>query len=83
MFYFSETNECDFVIQDRGRVVEAIQVCLALTEENRRRELAGLTAVMTRFGLKQGLIVTHRQEEDIKTDAGTVRIVPAWKWCLE
>lgn len=81
--YFAEANECNFVIQDRGRVVEAIQVCLALTEENRRRELAGLTAAMTRFGLKQGLIITHRQEEDIKTDAGTVRIVPAWKWCLE
>lgn len=81
--YFSETNECDFVIQDRGRVIEAIQACLALTEENRRRELAGLTAAMTRFGLKQGLIITHRQQEDIKTDAGTVRIVPAWKWCLE
>ena len=60
------------------RVVEAIQVCLALTEENRRRELAGLTAAMTRLGLKQGLIVTHRQEEDTKTDAGTVRIVPGW-----
>jgi len=81
--YFSGTNECDFVIQDRGRVVEAIQVCLTLTEENRRRELAGLTAAMTRFGLKQGLLVTHRQEEDLTTNAGTVRIVPAWKWSLE
>lgn len=81
--YFSETNECDFVIQDRGCVAEAIQVCLALTEENRRRELAGLTAAMTRFGLKQGMIITHRQEEDLQTDAGTVRIVPAWKWSLE
>ncbi len=80
--YFSQTNECDFVIQDRGQVTEAIQVCLVLTEENRRRELAGLAAAMTRFGLKQGLIVTHQQEEDIKTDAGTVRIVPAWKWSL-
>ncbi len=81
--YFSEVNECDFIVQDRGRVVAAIQVCLALTDANRRRELAGLAAAMTRFGLKQGLIVTHRQEEAIKTDAGMVRIVPAWKWSLE
>ncbi len=80
--YFSETNECDFVIQDRGQVVETIQVCLALTEENQRRELAGLTAAMNRFNLKQGLIVTHRQEETIETEAGLVRIVPAWKWSL-
>lgn len=81
--YFSETNECDFIVQERGRVVNAIQVCLAITEENRRRELAGLTAAMTRFGLKHGLIVTHRQEETFKTNAGTVRVVPAWKWSLE
>lgn len=81
--YFSESNECDFVVQARGRVVEAIQVCLALTGENRRRELAGLTAAMTRFGLKQGLLLTHRQEDDIETDAGPVRILPAWKWSLE
>jgi predicted AAA+ superfamily ATPase len=81
--YFSVTNECDFVVQDRGTVVEAIQVCLEVTEANRRRELAGLAAAMTRFGLKQGLLITHRQEDDIRTDAGTVRMVPAWKWCLE
>lgn len=81
--YFSESNECDFVIQERGRVVKAIQVCLALTEANRRRELAGLTAAMNRFGLTQGQIVTHGQEEDIETDAGVVHIVPAWKWSLE
>lgn len=81
--YFSESNECDFVVQERGRVVEAIQVCLALTEENRRRELAGITTAMNRFGLKQGLIVSHRQEEKIETDAGTVHVVPAWIWCLE
>lgn len=81
--YFSESNECDFVIQQRGRVVEVIQVCLALTEENRLREVAGLTAAMKRFNLEQGLIVTLRQEEEIKTKAGAVRIVPAWKWSLE
>ncbi len=81
--YFSETNECDFIVQERARVVNAIQVCLAITDENRRRELAGLTAAMSRFGLKHGLIVTHRQEETIKTNTGTVRVVPAWKWSLE
>lgn len=80
--YFTESNECDFVILDRGRVVEAVQVCLALSDENRRRELAGLTAAMTRFGLTQGLILTHRQEETIRTGAGEVKVLPAWKWSL-
>jgi uncharacterized protein len=81
--YFAEANECDFVVQDRGRVVEAIQVCRALTDENRRRELGGITAAMARFRLKHGLIVTHRQEDHIQTDAGEVRLLPAWKWSLQ
>jgi predicted AAA+ superfamily ATPase len=80
--YFAGANECDFVVSDRGRVAEAIQVCRALTEENRRREMAGLTAAMIRFGLRQGTIVTHGEEGEVRTDAGPVRIVPAWKWCL-
>ena len=81
--YFAGSGECDFLVQDRGAIVQAIQVCRTLTDENRRREMAGLTAAMNRFGLKQGLILTHRQEELIRTDAGEVRIQPAWKWSLE
>lgn len=36
--YFSETNECDFVIQNRDRVAEAIQVCVTITEDNIRHD---------------------------------------------
>jgi hypothetical protein len=80
--YFADAGECDFVVQDKGVVTEAIQVCHALTDENRRRELAGLTAAMARFGLTRGLIVTLRQEDRLQTGAGEVRILPAWKWSL-
>jgi len=81
--YYSESNECDFVVLDRGQGVAAIQVCLRLTEDNRRREVAGVTQAMVRFGLRQGVVVTLGQEETVQTDAGTIRVLPAWKWALE
>lgn len=84
--YFANANECDFVVLDKGVVVQAIQVCHELTDDNRRRELGGVRAAMTRFGLKRGLVITRRQEENIRIDAGEVSVLPAWKWslgCLE
>ncbi len=81
--YFAGVSECGFVVLERGRVAEAIQVCHTLTDENRGREVAGLAAAMTRFGLRQGTIVTHRNEGELRTAGGPVRIVPAWKWCLD
>ncbi|MBN1672625.1 MAG: ATP-binding protein [Kiritimatiellae bacterium] len=81
--YFAGTNECDFVLMDKGTVSKAIQVCHELTDENRRRELGGVTSAMTRFGLKRGLILTRRQEENIRTEAGEVSVLPAWKWAFK
>lgn len=80
--YFSEVNECDFLILDKSAVTEAIQVCYELTEDNRRRELAGLQSAMARFNLKQGILLTRRQKKKLQTDAGLIRIIPAWEWSL-
>ena len=80
--YFAGANECDFVVLEKGGVVQAIQVCHELTDDNRRRELGGVRAAMTRFGIKRGLIITRRQEENIRIDAGEVSVLPAWKWSL-
>lgn len=81
--YFSGPNECDFVVQEKGRITEAIQVCYDLTPENRNRESAGVIAAMERFGLKEGLIITQSQENIIESKAGKIHILPAWKWCLD
>lgn len=80
--YFSEAYECDFLILDKGAVTGAIQVCYELTDDNRRRELAGLKSAMVRFGLNHGLLLTRRQKEDLQIDAGHIRILPAWEWSL-
>jgi predicted AAA+ superfamily ATPase len=38
---------------------------------------------MAETGLDRGEIVTLREEGSVKTDAGIIRIVPAWRWLLE
>ena len=80
--YYSDRGECDFILHDRGTVSNAVQVCWDLNSENRQREINGLSWAMKRFGLKQGLILTRRQSEEIKLEQGIVKVMPAWAWAL-
>lgn len=83
IFYFQETRECDFVIKEDVKINQAIQVCYDLTEENKERELTGLSEAMEKFKLKEGLILTYNQEEKIKVNDKIITVLPVWKWLLE
>jgi predicted AAA+ superfamily ATPase len=80
--YFSNNHQCDFVIKDGTKVTDALQVCYDLTENNKERELGGLLEAMDTFHLSKGLILTMEQEEDIKVEKKTIRVLPVWKWLL-
>jgi len=82
VYYFRQKHECDFVIEDRGVITAAIQVCFELNEENRSRELAGLTEAMETLSVENGMVLTCCQEETLTIDGRKIRIVPAWKWLL-
>ena len=81
-FYYKGTNECDFVIQEGTRVVEAWQVCWELTPSNEKRELAGLAEAMRELGVPRGGILTYAQEGTRKIEGKTMPILPVWKWLL-
>jgi predicted AAA+ superfamily ATPase len=84
LFYFQDTVECDFVVTDRGKCQSAIQVCWDLSSSRtRERELSGLAAGMDAFGLKEGLILTESDQENLKVGGKTVRVRPFWLWALE
>lgn len=83
VYYHSDKKECDFVIKDRARVAEAIQVCYELNGGNREREIAGLLEAMNKFKLKGGLILTSDQDEEVKVGSKKVMIRPVWKWLLD
>ena len=77
IFFDKGKNECDFLIEEKGKIVEAIQVCYFLNEENKEREMAGLIESLKKNNLKKGTIVTYADEEEIKYDGFTINIVPA------
>ena len=82
IYYYSGKRECDFVIKDGSKIVEAIQVCHELTRENRGREVEGLEEAMHEFKLKEGLILTFDQDEDITAVGSKITVKPLWKWLL-
>ncbi len=83
LYYFREKGECDFVVREKGKVTQAVQVCHELHEEDRKREVDGLTESMKALDLAQGTIVTLDQEDHFEVDGLKVTVVPAWKWLTE
>ncbi|MBI2148048.1 ATP-binding protein [Candidatus Woesearchaeota archaeon] len=82
IYYFSEKNECDFILRTGNKVIKAIQVCYDLNNENKEREINGLLEAINKFGLNEGLILTFDKEEEIKIGNKKIKIKPAWKWLL-
>jgi predicted AAA+ superfamily ATPase len=79
-------REVDFVVGDvfEQRAGRLVQACAHLSEpQTREREVRALVEAMDETGLDHAEIVTLREEETVKTDAGTIRVVPAWRWMLE
>ncbi|MFH1510045.1 MAG: ATP-binding protein [Candidatus Woesearchaeota archaeon] len=81
-YFHKEKNECDFVLREGTRVVEAIQVTLSLGK-NKDRELMGLVEAMHIYKLKEGTILTLDEEYDIPLDKRKISVKPVWKWLLE
>ncbi len=83
IFYFQEKNECDFVIKEKNKIVQAIQVCFELHEENKKRELNGLVAALNKFSIKEGYVLTYSQSDSFLIDDKKIIVKPAWEWMLE
>lgn len=82
IFYYSNKNECDFLLVKNKTVINAIQVCYDLNEDNKEREISGLSEAMDKFKLNKGLILTNSQEEEIKIEGKKIKVTPVWKWIL-
>jgi predicted AAA+ superfamily ATPase len=52
-------------------------------KETRERELGALTSAMEELKLRKGTVITLYENEDIKTQAGLIKVRPARKWFLE
>ena len=82
IFYFRENRECDFVIKEGTKIRELIQVCYDLNEDNQEREISGLIEALEKFNLNNGLILTHKQEDELKIKDKKIKVLPVWKWLI-
>lgn len=82
IFYFREKCECDFVVKEGTKITKAIQVCYDLNEDNKNREISGLTEALEAFQLKEGLILTYNQTDELQIGNKTIKVLPVWKWML-
>ena len=83
IYYHREKTECDFVVKEKNKITNAIQVCYDLHNENKDREIKGLLEAMNKFSLKKGLILTYDEEERFEIDKKEIIVMPIWKWLLE
>ncbi len=83
VYYYSNTNECDFVIKQGAKITEVIQVCYTLDNSNKEREINGLIEAMNAFKLTEGLIITFEQNEEFVSEGKKIKVVSASQWAIQ
>ena len=83
IFYFQEKNECDFIIKEKDKITKAFQVCFDLNEDNKDREINGLLEALEKFSLKEGIILTYKQDDEFKIKDKKIKVLPVWRWLVE
>jgi predicted AAA+ superfamily ATPase len=82
VFYHRGKHECDFLVQEKDKVVAAIQVTEVLLPDNEGREIGGLVEAMAMHDLTEGTVITADQHETRVVDGNRIRVLPAWLWLL-
>jgi predicted AAA+ superfamily ATPase len=79
-----DKTEVDFIVSNRGKPDMAVQVSLDVSAPHTfSREIAPLIKTASYFGISNNVLVTRDQEETVRQQGVTVRIVPAYKWLCE
>lgn len=85
LWYFSRTQEVDFIVTEKHQPKQAIQVCYDSfdTEKTRVRELSALSECLTTLSLKEGVILTKDREETVRDGKKIIRMRPLYQWLLD
>ncbi|MDO8609233.1 MAG: ATP-binding protein [bacterium] len=82
LYFFKDKSECDFLIQEKNNIVQAIQVTQKIDKTNEKREFDGLINTLDRLKIKNGIILTENQNEIRTVDSHKIIIKPIWQWLL-
>ncbi len=82
IFYYRDTNsECDFIVNEKNSITQAIQVTYDMSsEETKNREIKGLIAACKNFGLKTGTIVTYDTQDEVTQEGIQIKLIPFYRW---
>jgi predicted AAA+ superfamily ATPase len=85
IFYYRDSNsECDFIVNEKNKITQAIQVTYDMSDEDtKNREIKGLVNACNNFNLKNGVIITYDNEDEIVQDGINVKLIPFYKWTSE
>jgi len=90
-FYYwknQQQEEIDFVLQDKLKVKQLIQVCFDISNlETKNREIRALIKASKELKCNNLLVITEDTEKEEKVewfgDKATIQFIPLWKWLLE
>lgn len=74
--FWKNRNEVDFVRDD-------IPVEVKYKERINSEDLKAVREFMKKFSVKEGVIITKKDEKTINVDEGRIRLIPLWKLLLE
>lgn len=86
VYYYKTKNnlEVDFVVKEKNVILNLIQVSHSLNDERtRKREVRTLFLAMDELKLKQALIITRNEAEEIREKGKIIKIIPAYRWLLQ
>ena len=81
--YQQNGSECDFVVIEKGKVTNAIQVAADFADpRTKEREVRGLIQSCLKFNLREGIILTLDYTEQFEQEGIQINVLPAWQYIL-
>ena len=85
IYYFQDTDkkEVDFVIKNKQKVEQLLQVCWNIDEyKTKEREQKALLTASEKLKCNNLLIITADKENEEKIGNKTIKYISLWKWLL-
>lgn len=84
MNFWRENSEIDFVISDREKVVELIQVSFSIEKDDTlRREVDGLISGSKELGCDELLLLNWDKDYEIHEEGKTIKVRSLWLWLTD
>ncbi len=86
VYYWKDAKqrEVDFVIRDRAKISELVQVCHEISDvEVKNREISALLSASRELRCNNLRIITDEAEGEEKVGGKIIKLTPLWKWLLK